>query len=166
MQVWSCANKPRTQRQIESMIPRTARVYGAVKPSRSIQEKRKRTGGRIADTLRFTVVCTDTQYWSVCHTLQALGSYKNYWTIPSCYKGFHISVDDSLCPFEIQVHTEASEKLRNNVIHHDLYKLSNNTDILLLKVVLILFRYIISVPTQFHGILMLLLLAQAYPPCC
>ena len=166
IQLWAKANKPRARRKIECMITDSSHVYGAVKPARSIQDKRMRTEGAITDTLRFTVVCPDFQYWSVCHKLQALGTCKNYWKMLSCYKGFHVSVDDPLCPFEIQVHTKISEKLRNNTFHHDLYKLSYHTDSMLLKLILIIIRYVISIPTQFHGILMLLLHAQAYPPSC
>ena len=154
-------------KNLQSIAPHNSSVYSAIKPAASIYVKCKYTSDTIYDVLRFTIVCDEVKsYWPTCKSFMHLGRCKNYWSLFSCYKGFHIQVADCVCPYEIQVHTKASEKLRNNDLHHLLYKRFQYSESETTRFYSVVLRSLISLPIQTESFLMLLLLWQDGPPYC
>ena len=77
---------------------------------------------------------------------------KNYWNYLSIYKGINMQVDNILCPFEIQIHTEKSMEFRDNKLGHSLYKLRKNHETNILLCLTILIELIISIDVQLENL--------------
>lgn len=114
--------KPMIKRKLKKV--HNGKIYESIKEKRSYKEKMKRKR-RVCDLLRFSIVVPEKEYGKVCKEYTKVfktEEIKNYWYDEYPYYGYHIQVYKSVVPYEIQIHTKESIKLRENEIHHWMYK--------------------------------------------
>lgn len=143
-------------------------TYGTIKEKESYMSKTQRKTN-IYDVLRFSVVVNhDDHYVQLCEAYKKQFDdkriiTKNYWLECYPYKGFHIQVLDVFQPFEIQIHTTQSHRLRENKWHHVLYKKSVEVDNTRATYKLLyFFRFCMSILLQVHAYKIRRLFEQAH----
>jgi hypothetical protein len=107
----------------------TIKFYPNLKGFLSLNRKSRRKS-KIYDSLRYTIIFPHETYLNDCKMITDKLKenfdnviIKDLWNFENAYKGYHLHVDNCLCPFEIQCHTPLSVKYRDDSINHSLYKL-------------------------------------------
>ena len=145
-------------------IDQKLQMKGQIKSNHSIKAKARRKRP-VYDALRYTKVIRKEDYANHCNDFTKYLQHeypnakiivRNYWTRVYPYKGYHIQVCRPLCPFEVQIHTNVSVKLRDDRFHHYLYKKSvkykNENKNRFLYWLLVLLRFALSLAVQVQAL--------------